>query len=628
MIEKTKEFLKEKKEKYRIPNWLVATLTVFLILFLLGITTTFALEQIYSGRFFPNIAIGGVNVGGLSYDKAGQLVQEKIGKLEHEGIVFSLGERKATIFPVTMATSDPDLSYKIYSAEALDSLNSAFHFGRQDGMVINFWERLRTIFSRVNFIWQNKVEEMELRKVLDANFSDLILPARETGWLEENGQLKIAAGQKGEVLDYGVATEQLKKQLKMGNLAPIELKKNIAEPKISLAEGENLLPTLESVLQKDNIFLEATITRSWLREPQLKKWNVTKDNVKKGLILKWDENQKKAYVGFSEAAFFEILKPMALEIEVEAREPKMTMQNGRATEFQAAQPGIKINLEKSLAQWEFNLINLPEVVSKIYTDEVAVKELTGSVNNLGIEEVVGIGQSNFAGSPRNRIHNIKTGAAAINGLIIAPNEEFSLNKALGEISGETGYLQELVIKGNKTVPEFGGGLCQIATTMFRVALDAGLPILERYPHAYRVVYYEPAGMDATIYSPSPDLKFKNDTGGNLLLQTRVEGNNVTFEFWGTSDGRKVAVGKPTIYNITSPGETKYIKTEDLKVGETKCIETAHNGADADLKRVITFVDGTTKEESWHSHYRPWQAVCLVGVEKGTLSTTTVETISE
>jgi vancomycin resistance protein YoaR len=299
------------------------------------------------------------------------------------------------------------------------------------------------------------------------------------------------------------------------------------------------------------------------------------------------------------------------------------------TEFQAAQSGVKINLEKSLAQWEFNLINLADVVSKIYTEEVAVKELTGNINNLGIKEVVGVGQSNFSGSPRNRIHNIKTGAAALNGLIIAPDEEFSLNKALGEISGETGYLQELVIKGNKTVPEFGGGLCQIATTMFRVALDAGLPILERSAHAYRVVYYEPAGTDATIYSPNPDLKFKNDTGGNLLLQTRVEGNNVVFEFWGESDGRKVTVGKPTIYNITSPGETKYIKTEDLKVGETKCIETAHNGADADLKRVITFVDGTIKEEGWHSHYRPWQAVCLVGVEKGTLTaTSTAETISE
>lgn len=628
MIEKIKEFLKEKKGKYKIPNWLVATLTVFLILFLLGAATTLALERIYVGRFFPNIAIGGVNVGGLNYEKAGQMVAEKVGKMEREGVIFIYGERKVAVLPTSVSTNDPDLSYKIYNVETKDVLNQAFHFGRQNNIFVNFWERLRTIFSRVNFIWQNQVVEEELKKALKANFGDLVQGTRETNIVYQNERPEIVEGQAGEELNYESTIMQFKKQLRMGDLTAVELKKIQVEPKISLASGEQLIPLIESVLNKDNFFLTATITRSWLRQPINKEWPIQKEEIKKGLSLKWDESQQKTYLGFDSAVFWEILKPMTTEIEVEAREPKVMMQNGRVADFQAAQAGIRIDLEKTLAQWEFNLLNLPSPRSVIYTKEIPVKNLTGDVNDLGIKEVVGLGQSNFSGSPRNRIHNIKTGAAALNGLIIAPEEEFSLNTALGEINGETGYLPELVIKGNKTVPEFGGGLCQIATTMFRVALDAGLPILERYPHAYRVSYYEPAGMDATIYSPHPDLRFKNDTGNNLLLQTHFEGNEVIFEFWGTSDGRRVEVKKPVIYNITAPGPTKYVETEDLAVGEKKCTEIAHNGAETDLERIIIFIDGTEKKENWHSLYRPWQAVCLIGVEKGTLSTTTEAVISE
>lgn len=626
-MKKIKEFIEERQQKHKIPYWLVVTLTIFLVLLIILGISQVVLAQIYRGRIFPNISVGGVNVGGLSYERAGKLVAEKGANLEREGIIFSVGERRVAVLPVSVAASDPDLSYKVFSVETKEALNQAFHFGRENNFFVDFWERLRTIFSRVNFMLPNRVEEEELKKILKTNFGDLVAGARETSINYEEEGPKIVLGQAGEELDYTSATEQLKKQLRRGDWVSIEIKKIRVEPKISVAVGEELLPWIEAVLKKDNFFLTATITRSWLRQPIVKKWPVAKEEIKKGLILKWDEERRQAYVGFASEIFWEILRPLAAEVEVEAREPKLLMQNGRAVEFQAAQPGIKIDLEKTLAQWEFNLLNLPEVISQIYLQEVPVKELTGDVNDLGIREIVGAGQSNFTGSPPNRIHNIKTGAKSLNGLIIAPEEEFSLNAALGEISDKTGYLPELVIKGNKTTPEFGGGLCQIATTMFRLALDAGLPIMERSPHAYRVSYYEPAGSDATIYSPHPDLRFKNDTGGNLLLQTKVESWDVVFEFWGQSDGRKVEVLKPVIYNITAPGPTKYVETEDLAVGATKCTEIAHNGAETDLKRIITLANGEKKEENWHSRYRPWQAVCLVGVEKGTLATTTDEIIN-
>ena len=188
-------------------------------------------------------------------------------------------------------------------------------------------------------------------------------------------------------------------------------------------------------------------------------------------------------------------------------------------------------------------------------------------------------------------------------------------KNLGQIDGRHGWFSELVIKGNKTLPEYGGGLCQIGTTMFRTAVNTGLPITERRSHSYRVSYYEPAGTDATIYDPSPDLKFLNDTEHYIYINAYIKGTHVYFEFWGTNDDRQVEVGKPHIYHITYPPATKLIETTTLAPGKKKCTESAHAGADADFSTTVKYASGTERSETFHSHYRAWQAVCLIGVEE-------------
>jgi len=151
--------------------------------------------------------------------------------------------------------------------------------------------------------------------------------------------------------------------------------------------------------------------------------------------------------------------------------------------------------------------------------------------------------------------------------------------------------------------------------MFRTALASGLPITERRNHSYRVQYYEPAGTDATIYDPWPDLKFINDTDNYILIQSRIEGDNLYFDFWGKKDGREATTTYPKIYNIKKPPPTKIIETLDLKPGVKKCTETSHNGADAYFFYTVKYPGGEIKEEKFISHYVPWQEVCLLGVEK-------------
>jgi len=311
----------------------------------------------------------------------------------------------------------------------------------------------------------------------------------------------------------------------------------------------------------------------------------------------------------------EFIKP---EINVDPVLPNFEFKDGRVVSFVPGADGLKLNYENSFSNLTeaFEKRNMADIFLEVEVEEI---EKVDGINDLGIKEIIGTGHSNFAGSPVNRRHNIKVGASKLHGLIIKPDEEFSLVKALGETTKEAGYLPELVIKGNKTVPEYGGGLCQIATTMFRSALAVGLPITERRNHSYRVSYYEPAGTDATIYSPRPDLKFKNDTGNNILIQARFEGSNdIYFDFWGESDGRMATTTYPVIYNIVQPGPTQIIETTDLAPGEKKCTERAHSGAEAYFDYTVIYnyqLENENKiEQRIYSKYVPWREVCLVGVE--------------
>lgn len=156
------------------------------------------------------------------------------------------------------------------------------------------------------------------------------------------------------------------------------------------------------------------------------------------------------------------------------------------------------------------------------------------------------GVTSFAGSPAHRIHNIQVGTARFNGVVVMPNEEFSFNQYLGTVDAANNYLPELVIKEHVTTPEYGGGICQVSTTAFRAALQAGLSITQRRNHSYPVRYYGTPGYDATVYAPSTDLRFVNDTGKPIHLTTAVQGTQVIFDIWGTSDGRQVTINGPFI----------------------------------------------------------------------------------
>ncbi len=245
-------------------------------------------------------------------------------------------------------------------------------------------------------------------------------------------------------------------------------------------------------------------------------------------------------------------------------------------------------------------------------------DVSDDLKKIGIKEVVSIGHTSYYGSPQNRMFNINVGISKFNGVVVAPGEVFSFNTHLGPVDGAHGFLKELVIKPEGTLPEFGGGLCQVSTTVYRGALYAGLPIVERSPHSYAVGYYSQIGghgIDATIYPGARDLRFKNDTPGSLLLQAYTEGSEAYFVFYGTKDGREVQLEGPVITNRNSIPGTDIVETDTIPVGTKKTQEKAHVGFNTLWYRYITLPGGLTQKEAITSSYHAVKEKVLLGVEK-------------
>lgn len=255
------------------------------------------------------------------------------------------------------------------------------------------------------------------------------------------------------------------------------------------------------------------------------------------------------------------------------REPlnsTFTVTDGKVSNFSLSQNGYQLNIEQSLKDID-NFFSQKQISGSIKisftTTEPAIKD--NDADKLGIKTLIGEGKSNFTGSTLSRIHNIKVATGRFDGLLIKPGEEFSFVKNLGDVDGEHGYKQELVIKKGVTEPEFGGGVCQVSTTAFRAAIYSGLDITARRNHAYPVHYYTPHGMDSTVYIPNPDLRFKNNTPGHILIKTEldIEKKTLIFKFYGTDDGRKTEVDGPHILSREPNGAMKtvfYQKVTDAK----------------------------------------------------------------
>jgi len=303
------------------------------------------------------------------------------------------------------------------------------------------------------------------------------------------------------------------------------------------------------------------------------------------------------------------------------REPQNAVfkfENGKVLEFQPDKQGyyldgekLKNSIKRDFPSWEISTEKIISAELPLIKSEAKIKN--EEVNDLGIKELLGRGTSSFKHSSEIRNYNVEKGASIINRILVAPGETFSFIKNLGEVSLDSGYKKAYIIKQGKTILDVGGGICQVSTTLFRAMLDAGLDITQRQAHAYRVSYYEEdtkPGFDATVFIPNPDLRFVNDTGHYVLIQSYYDGVNkkLAYEIYGTSDGRKAVISNYKQWGAAPAPPDVWIDDPTLPIGKVIKDESRVPGLKTAFDWTVSRNGEVILQKTFTSSYVPWAAV--------------------
>lgn len=496
--------------------------------------------------------MAGFNFGGQKIFAAQKALRDKTENLYQQEIVFTsqteIHELKARINDLGLQADEPT------------TLKNLYQIGRGNNFFVNTKEQLAALIGLYDLKPICSVNQEKFQKQTQELFKDIETPVKNASLYfdESNNDFLVQDSANGLVVDREKLLADLTELINTLSNKQINLEISFIEPTVKNDEVDAAKEEAQRILsgRPYQLILE---TRAWNIDKKilvdwLKFEPVPKDGIDNQILgVSLDKKRIKEYL----VEITSTINSYPIDAQLETK-------GNQATVFVPDQEGYGIDIDKTLEQLIQNITAKPPVKKTYVTAQKLLPKITlDQTNGLGINVLLGQGASNFYGSPKNRIHNIKIGTAKFNGLILNPGEEFSFNNLLGGSGAEQGFLPELVIKKNETLPEYGGGLCQVSTTFFRAAVKSGLKITERSPHAFPVQYYNPQGFDATIYEPHPDLRFINNTPNHLLIETKFQGYQLIFNFYGTDDGRETKVKGPYILESNKDGSMKTILYQEI-----------------------------------------------------------------
>ena len=277
-----------------------------------------------------------------------------------------------------------------------------------------------------------------------------------------------------------------------------------------------------------------------------------------------------------------------------------------------AQQGRTLDMQATTRNLMAALLSPTSRKADLAVTTAAPVRTTADARAMGITGLVGAYETFYGGVP-NRIHNVQLVAHLIDNHYIAPNEEFSFNATTGDRSESKGFLEAPVIINGELKTGLGGGVCQVSTTTFNAAYEAGLPITDRTNHALYISHY-PQGRDATVNYPDTDLKFVNDTGHWLWLRTFVSSSSLTVALYGTPQHRKVESEVSPLV-VTGQPPVKRVPDPNLTVGTTVLDESGSPSRSTSVRRKVFSASGKLLyDHTWYSTYSAEPRVIRYGTK--------------
>lgn len=589
---------RHRQRKSRHPLIYVGPVLIALSLFfLVGLAFAGSSDQIAKG-----VEIAGVDVGGLSAAQARQKLEKASAKLTWAPVEFVA---KGTSYEVAPAQLGIIVDWDAAIAKA-----------RRDGdgiAPLRGYKRLEMRLLGRQIKPSVELSSVALKRFLSTIAHNVDKPVREPALILDGSRPKVVAGRKGLALDRKLAAEIVVKALGSLSRSTVALPVRVTSPRVRRSDLVRVADQVRTAVSAP-VQLNLGAVR----------WTISAAQIEKMLVFPHD-GERNLSIGGSQGEAF--LGSLAKKLDRRARNADFAI-SGRQIRVVAARAGRVLDRDKTAKAILNAALKPARRLAPLVMKTTQPTRTTEQAKEMGISGLVGSYETSFSGTS-NRIHNVQLVAKLIDNKLLAPGAIFSFNRTTGQRSAEKGFLTAPQIVNGKLVDALGGGICQVSTTVFNAAFEAGLDITERVNHALYISHY-PLGRDATVNWPSPDLKFRNDTDHWLLVRTFSSYSTLLVAIYGTPQNRKV-VSEAAPLRITGAPPVKKILDPNLAVGTKVTDEAGESSSATVVYRRVYGADGKLlHKDTWSSSYRSSPKVVRVGTktpkkEKKKGETTTTDT---
>ena len=539
-------------------------------------------------KLADGVRIAGVDVGGLTPKQARQLLERRFRDVERTPIAFSAGGRTFKLMAVQLGIQ-PDFAGAVEAAK-----REGDGFGPLRG-----YRRLRVrlgdqdVQPRVG-VWDQAVS-LKLGEVAAA----VDRPASDAKLVRHGLTIRLVDGRSGQVLDSEAAARVVVASLASFDRHPMTLPVRTAEPKVRTSQLE---PALQRARRAVSAPVRLVVGATAYRLPR---WRVAQL-----LELPADGRTTLEIGGPAADAYF---RKLSRTVGTKPRDARFAV-DGPKVRIVPSRPGVGLDVPAS-AKAILAAATAPAGAREAHlvTERAQPELTTAKAQTMGIVGLVSSYETIYGGDA-NRRHNVQLVAHLVDDHLIPPGKQFSFNRTTGERTADKGFLEAPVIINGELQTGLGGGVCQVSTTVFNAAFEAGLSITERTNHALYISHY-PLGRDATVDYPSLDLKFENDTGHWLLLRTFVGPSSLVVTLYGTPTHRNVEVETAPL-RVVGPPPVEKVKDPQLPKGETEVVESGVPAQATSVRRRVYAPDGKLLyDTTWYSSYRAEPRVVHVGTKK-------------
>jgi vancomycin resistance protein YoaR len=576
--------------------------TFVLLLLISAIVGLIALDRAYSGRIISNVAIQGLDLSQREPAIAGAALRSRYGAFLKAPLTFQFEGS-------TWRPTAEQIGVRLAIDEAVDR---AYGAGRGVDLFTSIPEAVA--------IWRNGLD-LPVQLVVDQRQLQQYLAglAREVEQTPRNAHLGILKGQLIST-PATIGRQLLIDDTVHASMAAIH---NLQPQTITLRTRE-LRPLVEDTgIAEAQHQLSGLLQGSVILKAADQSWTWSPEELSPLVQIAWvpstDGRTQRLVASLDRTLLERQIQPFSKEIDLTPIEPRLHFTANGLQITRAGQDGARLEVAQAVDQLNVALwhnertIELPVTV-------LQPQARPDTLANLGIGELVAQGKSSFEASAAYRVTNILAGARQMEGVLIAPGQEFSFDQTVGEIDESNGFTEGYAIIDGRTQQEWGGGVCQVSTTVFRAAFWAGMPITERNQHSFRIRWYEkfdPIGMDAAIFTgPNGyDLRFVNDTDHWMLMETVVDTSNevLTVNLYGTKPNREVIQTPPVITKqVPAPTKPRYVNDPKLPAGTLKQTDTARGGMDVRVGRIVKQNGVVLYEDTFFSRFQPWPNIYARG----------------